>query len=108
MSALRITVPFSLLRPGEDVEDIDLVLVADYTPEVPARRSGHPDTHEPGEPEEIEIVQIRHGVAGWTGELTKDETAEAHDKIRDAVAEQDDGADPDDSVDEDYDAMGAS
>lgn len=86
-------------------EDIELTLVASYTPAVRGRRYGHPDTWDPPAPEEIEIEKVLLDGKPWSSDLTRDEERSAYDTIREAASDAAD--DWDDARGEaEYDARG--
>lgn len=66
----------SARKPAYEFEAFEIIRVVtvkvyDYAPAVPARKSGHPDNWEPGEPEDLEAEAV--GPDGTTYELDADE-----------------------------------
>jgi hypothetical protein len=90
------TVTISVER-GDD--ELELEVTGDITPLVYGSRRGHPDNWCPDEGGECEITAIKLAGKEWDGELTKRESDQAEEALREMA----DSDEPDVDCDDRYD-----
>lgn len=101
---MQVEIEFYVYRgEGDDEEEIELTIVGDVEPYVPANLSGHPDTWSPPEGGSACVEGILLNGEPWSGKLTDKETKEAETMLYQALEDYEPEPDSgyDDYIDDD-------
>lgn len=80
---MEITATIYVYR-NNDEDEIELTIVGDVEPYVPAKLSGHPDSWCPSEGGDVCVEAVLLDGKPWQGKLTAEETSEAERALEDA------------------------
>lgn len=78
----------------DETLELEILVTGNYTPEVPARFSGHPDTWSPREGDEIELIEAECKISSLKhlfkdiDDLSSSEIELAKDAIRDQASDE--------------------